>query len=182
MATTSPDNIWTPDSGDDYDLTTDLAATADTIQSALNNRIRLRRGTGAPSSGLGSVGDAYLDENSGATWFKGGVNSGWFIAAQYASWTTLTASNDWTANTGGNAPQVMRDGLTVSWRGGFFGGTSGNFVTVLPTWARPSRDSVRLPVILSDNTTIGRVRVAANGQVFLSGAISVDASFNWSVL
>lgn len=36
MATTSPDNIWTPDAGDDYALTTDLAATADTIQAALN--------------------------------------------------------------------------------------------------------------------------------------------------
>lgn len=37
MATTSPDNIWTPDSGDDYALTVDLAATADTVQTALNN-------------------------------------------------------------------------------------------------------------------------------------------------
>lgn len=37
MATTSPDNIWTPDSGDDYALTVDLAATADTIQDALTN-------------------------------------------------------------------------------------------------------------------------------------------------
>lgn len=35
MAVTSPDNIWTPDSGDDYALTVDLAATADTIQDAL---------------------------------------------------------------------------------------------------------------------------------------------------
>lgn len=37
MATTSPDNIWTPDSGDDYALTVDLAATADTIQDALTD-------------------------------------------------------------------------------------------------------------------------------------------------
>lgn len=39
MATTSPDNIWTPDSGDDYALTVDLAATADTIQAALNSKV-----------------------------------------------------------------------------------------------------------------------------------------------
>lgn len=39
MATTSPDNIWTPDSGDDYALTVDLAATADTVQTALNNHV-----------------------------------------------------------------------------------------------------------------------------------------------
>lgn len=36
MATTSPDNIWSPDSGDDYALTVDLAAMADTVQDALN--------------------------------------------------------------------------------------------------------------------------------------------------
>lgn len=36
MATTTPDEIWTPDSGDDYALTTDLAAMADTVQDALN--------------------------------------------------------------------------------------------------------------------------------------------------
>lgn len=37
MATTSPDNIWTPDSGDDYALTTDLAAMADTVQDAITD-------------------------------------------------------------------------------------------------------------------------------------------------
>lgn len=37
MATTTPDNIWTPDAGDNYALTTDLAATADTVQDALND-------------------------------------------------------------------------------------------------------------------------------------------------
>lgn len=35
MAVTSPDNIWTPDSGDDYALTVDLARTADDVQDAL---------------------------------------------------------------------------------------------------------------------------------------------------
>lgn len=38
MAVTSPDNIWTPDSGDEYALTVDLAAMADTVQDALNLR------------------------------------------------------------------------------------------------------------------------------------------------
>ncbi len=40
MATTSPDNIWTPDSGDAYALTVDLASTADTVQEALNNQAK----------------------------------------------------------------------------------------------------------------------------------------------
>lgn len=47
MATTSPDDIWTPDAGDDYALTTDLAAMADTIQDAITaNRVG-RIGTNA---------------------------------------------------------------------------------------------------------------------------------------
>lgn len=47
MATTSPDNIWSPDAGDDYALTTDLAAMADTVQDAINaNRVG-RIGTNA---------------------------------------------------------------------------------------------------------------------------------------
>ncbi len=38
MATTTPDNIWTPDAGDDYAFTVDLARTADDIQDALQRR------------------------------------------------------------------------------------------------------------------------------------------------
>lgn len=47
MVTTSPDNIWSPDSGDDYALTTDLAGMADTVQDAITaNRVG-RIGTNA---------------------------------------------------------------------------------------------------------------------------------------
>lgn len=47
MAVTSPDNIWTPDAGDDYALTVDLAAMADTVQDALNTVKTYRVGTNA---------------------------------------------------------------------------------------------------------------------------------------
>lgn len=64
MATTSPDNIWTPDSGDDYALTVDLARMADDIQDALNSRaarnpaalVGLNKGTTVvPSGGFASL-------------------------------------------------------------------------------------------------------------------------------
>lgn len=39
MATTSPNNLWSPDSGDAYDLTVHLRAMVDTVQSALNTKL-----------------------------------------------------------------------------------------------------------------------------------------------
>lgn len=38
MATTSPDNLWSPDAADDYSLTVDWAASMDTVQDAFNAR------------------------------------------------------------------------------------------------------------------------------------------------
>ena len=40
MATTTPDNIYSPDSGQAYALTQDLLAMADSVQDALNTRLR----------------------------------------------------------------------------------------------------------------------------------------------
>ena len=53
MALTSPDNIWTPDSSDNYALTTDLAATADSIQDA----ITALRGNNAPTVRVANVAE-----------------------------------------------------------------------------------------------------------------------------
>lgn len=45
MATTSPDNLKTPDAGDQYALVQDLGALADTVQNALKRRANLMLGT-----------------------------------------------------------------------------------------------------------------------------------------
>lgn len=45
MATTSPDNLKTPDAGDQYALVQDLGALADTVQNALTRRANLVLGT-----------------------------------------------------------------------------------------------------------------------------------------
>lgn len=79
MAVTSPDNIWSPDAGDDYALTVDLAAMADTVQDAIDS---VRGGTGsrrgtnterdasAPTTGdlWVSTNDGYVYRWSGTTW------------------------------------------------------------------------------------------------------------------
>lgn len=66
MATTSPDNIWTADNSDEYDLAVDLAATATSIQTALEKRANSYKGTSAQRVAFQStarVGDLWQDTN-----------------------------------------------------------------------------------------------------------------------
>jgi hypothetical protein len=66
MATTSPDNLWTPDTGDDFALTVDLAAFADTVQDALTDirtEIQYTSGTDAAritAAATASIGDRWV--------------------------------------------------------------------------------------------------------------------------
>lgn len=80
MAVTSPDNLWSPDSTDPYNLVPDLAAMQDTTQDAITSirsGIGARRGTNAqrdastPSAGDRwiSTTDGYEYRYSGSTWF-----------------------------------------------------------------------------------------------------------------
>lgn len=62
MAVTSPDNIWTPDAGDDYALTTDLASTADTVQDAINSlRLNAPAQAGTNAQRLALTGTALFE-------------------------------------------------------------------------------------------------------------------------
>ena len=67
MATTSPDNLWTPDSGDDYALTVDLAATADTVQTALNSRLKASIQTSGQLVGVTPPGNTNFIFQTGVT-------------------------------------------------------------------------------------------------------------------
>lgn len=79
MATTSPDNIWTPNSSEDYDYVIDAAATATSVQNALTRRANSYVGTtaeraaftaSAPEGTLWSDtnGDKILWIKKGASW------------------------------------------------------------------------------------------------------------------
>lgn len=75
---TTPDNIWTPDQGDDFALTTDLAATAESIQLALNRRANAYTGTTSQRVAAQDlpVGSTWTDtDGSFGTWVMRG--SGW---------------------------------------------------------------------------------------------------------
>lgn len=79
MATTSPDNLKTPNTGDQYALVQDLGALADTAQNALTRRANSYVGTGAQRV-------AFLNPPQGASWTdtNGSRNSYTYVGT---SWT-----------------------------------------------------------------------------------------------
>lgn len=96
-------------------------------------------------------------------------------------WTTLTPAAGWTAGTGVNAPQVMRDGYTTWFRGAFFGGTANTTCTTLPSWATPSRTN--RVVLTSDTNAFGFVRIFNGGAMQPSvTAIHAENLISWMTL
>lgn len=85
MAVTSPDDIWTPDAGDDYALTTDLASMADTVQDAINNV----RANGAYRPGLEANRTSTPDPFDGLLYYSTDTGKLWRYAG--SSWYPQTS-------------------------------------------------------------------------------------------
>lgn len=94
MATTSPDDIWTPDSGDDYALTVDLAAMADTVQDALNTVKTYQVGTDAQRTALSGAslfkGLKFYANDTNLEWVYNGTD--WKLAPAYLGTVTQTSN------------------------------------------------------------------------------------------
>ena len=77
MATTSPDNIWTQDIADNYDLVIDAAATAASVQAALVTRANSYTGTTAQRTAFTATapeGTTWADTNGDKIlWIKQGA-------------------------------------------------------------------------------------------------------------
>lgn len=139
MALTSPDNIWTPDSSDNYALTTDLAATADSVQDA----ITALRGNNAPTVRVANVAErnaALADHGTPTTSnplivFRADAGAGreleyttngtvWrtLVAEEDTGWVDLTLTNGWSVQSG-RSPQVRRLNGVVYMQGHVTGGS-----------------------------------------------------------
>lgn len=127
MATTSPDNIWTPDSGDDYALTVDLAAMADTVQDAITANKFALVGLDSERPANGSPG---LVE--GMTWYSTDTQVEWrYQSTQWVRSINLGVpygrlwrdSGQAVADTGGNVQityptgSKLRGGVSVESNG-----------------------------------------------------------------
>ena len=102
-------------------------------------------------------------------------------AEQTWEWTTLTATNGWTANTGDGAPRVRRDGNVVTFRGGLYGGTAFTQATWLPSWARPNMETTILTWNGTNNGTVA-VTVYGGGAMNLGGTLGAEQMCQWTVV
>lgn len=80
MATTSPDNLKSPDAGDQYALVQDLGVLASTTQTALNRRANFYTGTAAARQAwtTAPVGVHWQDTNS-SQWEWVRKSTGWVV-------------------------------------------------------------------------------------------------------
>lgn len=140
MATTSPDNLKTPDAGDQYALVQDLGALADTVQIALVKRANSYVGTSAQRTAFVSApaGALWGDTDGGQqVWRK--TSSGWEL-------TNVGLDSGW-------VPIPLRAGFTgtLRWRrlgplvevdwsgaGSFPVGATSISSGVIPATVRPS--------------------------------------------
>lgn len=169
MATTSPDNIWTPDAGDDYALTTDLAAMADTVQDAItaNRTDLIGLDANRPANGSAGLvnGMTWYSTDTRVTWRYNG--STWSIEFRPLSAYTPTV-------TGFTSAQV-----TVTGKYQRLGTYNSGFVTISKTTAGvlTGTVSISLPSTPLDTTT---PRILGDGlaRVSLTGPVTTDYVLN----
>lgn len=125
MAMTSPDNIWTPDVGDEYDITADLATMADTVQDALLRYRGLRVMTNAQRLALAGANlfnglHVYTTDTDRYWIYRGGswIDEG----PRDTGWIDLPYVAGFTAGTPGQMAYRVRDGVFY-----LKGGATGTF-------------------------------------------------------
>lgn len=166
MATTSPNNIRTPDLGDPYNLVPDLQTLANDVQDALTERANSYTGTAAqrvafaasaPDGALwvDTDDDKHVWRNDGGTWVRlvpDVEDTGWIPISPVSGYT-------------GNGLAVRRIGDVVSLRGrltktsGGFEDTLGSTLFTIPAGMR-SPVYFRCPVATYNGTAAGTFYLA----------------------
>ena len=181
MATTSPDNIWTQDSADNYDLVIDAAATATSIQAALTARANSYKGTTAQRTAFTATapeGTTWADTNGDKTlWIKQGASwqKVWTVgAASSPAPTGITLNAGWKIYAG--ADSFMRSGTLVAanWAFTYTGadisvsasGDIGNqTIGTLPVPLRPAQET---PLASGRSGRVGAFGLLPSGDLMLA--------------
>lgn len=166
MATTSPDNIKSPDSGDQYALVQDMGALADTVQNALVRRANLYKGTSAQRTAFTTAteGTWWQDTNGNKdVWVR--KAGAWVIAVPTP---VKSASGTGSASVGSSATNI-----TVNFPSGRFSAAPGVSVLSNSPSSVGSRVYFRVTSVSSSQMTIE--------ATFLSGATGTWA-YRWSAV
>ena len=109
MATTTPDNIYSPDAGQQYALTQDLLANADSVQAALNTLRagrRYRTGTAADRTSWSTPGEGALFYNSDSRKIEVYQSGTWLQV-----WPPTRVSGRFVGATSGTGTATVNHGL-----------------------------------------------------------------------
>lgn len=187
MATTSPDNIRTPDPSDPYNLVPDLAQMAGDVQTALIQRANSYKGTSTQRTAFTATaadGVIWQDTNSPyRIWRKqGGSGGSWepLVPFEDTGWITIPYNPGYVSGPNDASSRLeyrIRHGI-VYVRGGAakesgvgFPPDTGETVAALPVGARPSMT----PQPAVAFTTSNRPCFAAFGStVYLRNTLSVS--------
>ena len=193
MAVTSPDNIRTPDSGDQYALVQDLGVLADSTQAAITKRGNLYVGTAAQRTAFTTAvnGVNWQDTDGTAAryvrvagaWVMQGDKAYSGPSAQRTAFTTAPAGVTW-QDTDGGKNSYVRDGSV--WRMvGRFAEASGTAVytsninagtgATLAVTFPAGRFTV--PPIVNTSASSGRITAGFNSVTATGFTTSAD---NWS--
>lgn len=132
MATTSPDNLFSPDAPSPYNLTVDLAAMQTSVQNALNTRpTNYRVGTDVQRLTLSGAslfeGLWFYATDTDRLWFYTGA--AWRRATRFATWSyTRNAAPDGSLISDGTLAAVPGETTDSS----FTSGISGSSMTLAP--------------------------------------------------
>lgn len=133
MATTSPDNIWTPNSDDQYALVQDLAANATSVQAAFDRRANAYKGTTAQRQAFTTAPTGVLwQDTNGSQLLYVRKNNAWETVVPSVAQATYTFASPFSAYGGSytdyNRPRATRSGDWVEVRG-VAGISSSNSIT-----------------------------------------------------
>ena len=169
MATTVPDGIWTPDDSTAYNLPVDLAAMADTVQSALNNvRTSGNQQFYGPAAGRTALtgvkpGDTYQETDAGKLTWRQNTAGLWRVFNTNGP-VGLTLTSGWTPLT----PAIFEVRGGVIFFNGRLSATSGAGDTMftLPSDYAPAAERIE---VAYDATTVKEIIIGTNGNVILFG-------------
>ena len=146
MAVTTPDNIVTPDDGDDYALVQDLGAMADSVQEAITNWKNYAIGTDAQRLSLTVSSNPPLKE--GLIWYSTDTKKLWLRLV--SSWIGLVPPEDTATITPTAGSGITLSNNNLYKRNGFLLGTidwskgsaisHADTILTLPTGSRPSHE------------------------------------------